>query len=342
MIRRCALLLSGLALLACTARPPLPSRPVTEPRLARAHFMAADGAVLPVRSWWPAAGPVRALMVALHGFNDYSSAFAGPGRYFAERGIALLAYDQRGFGNAPGRGLWAGTETYVADLRQMVRQLHRQHPGLPVFVLGESMGGAVAMAALTAPAAPALAGLILSAPAVWSRDFMPWYQRAILALAAAALPDLEVTGSGLKIQASDNLEMLRGLGRDPLVIKATRVDAIAGLADLMDTAQARAGAINVPVLVLYGARDQVIPRRPVEMMLNRLAGRPEVRAAQYPAGYHLLLRDLHASLPLDDILAWTDNRDQPLPSGCEQPLARLTSAAAPCRSPMERLCAGNR
>lgn len=307
-----------LWVLGCASRLPAPSPPTAAPGLARSHYVAADGTVLPVRAWWPVRAPPVAIVVALHGFNDYGHAFEDPGHYLADRGIAVLAYDQRGFGNAPGRGLWAGTAAYAADLGRIVRQLHHQHPGVPVYILGESMGGAVAIVALTGPTPPAVDGLILSAPAVWSRDMMPWYQRAILALAASALPELEVTGSGLKIRASDNIEMLRGLGRDPLVIKGTRVDAIAGLADLMDTAQARAGAIEVPVLVLYGHNDQIIPRPPVDALLGKLAGRPSVRAVIYPGGYHLLLRDLQAERPLADIAAWIRDPRGRLPSGHER------------------------
>ena len=312
-------MMAHLLLLACT---PAIKAPVHggEPVLARAHFVTADGAVLPVRAWWPVSGSLKAIVVGLHGFNDYARAFSQPGEYLSKRGIALVAYDQRGFGHAPGRGLWAGTDSYIADLDSVVRQLRRSHPGVPVFLLGESMGGALAIAALTSPAPPKVDGLILSAPAVWSREMMPWYQRAVLAMATATVPELELTGSGLKIQASDNIEMLRGLGRDPLVIKATRVDAIDGLADLMDVAQDRVGQLSVPVLVLYGAKDQVIPKRPVGAMLKKLASRPGVRMALYPEGYHLLLRDLHADQPMADIVNWIKESDGHLPSGFEKPL----------------------
>jgi alpha-beta hydrolase superfamily lysophospholipase len=255
--------------------------------------------------------------VALHGFNDYANAFAQPGDYLKARGIGVLSYDQRGFGLSPGRGLWAGTETYKADLAAVVNQIHRRHPGIPVHILGESMGGAVAIAAMAGPAPPDVASLILSAPAVWSRSLMPWYQRALLALVASTLPDLELTGSGLKIQASDNIEMLRNLGRDPWVIKSTRVEAIEGLTDLMDTAQARAGEIGIPVLVLYGARDQIIPKPPIEAILKKLATVRSSRWVYYPKGYHLLLRDLNAGQPLADIAAWILDRNARLPSGYE-------------------------
>ena len=310
--RRLGAALFALLLAGCAGVPVQPPRGADQARLARSHFVTPDGAVLPVRSWQPGRGAPRAIVIAVHGFNDYSRAFASPGQYLSQRGIALIAYDQRGFGNAPGRGRWAGEAAYAGDLLALIRQVRRQQPGVPVYVLGESMGGAVAMVALTRPDAPGVAGLILSAPAVWSREHMPWYQRLVLALASSTLPALEVTGSGLNIQASDNIEMLRGLGRDPLVIKSTRVDALEGLVDLMGSAQARAGQLRVPVLVLYGARDQVIPAAPLGAALARLPRLPGNRSVVYAGGYHLLLRDLRADLPLGDIARWIDRGGRPV------------------------------
>lgn len=288
------------------------------PQLARAHFVAADGAVLPVRAWPPRAVEAKAVLVVLHGFNDYSRFFSSPGAYLSAQGIACYAYDQRGFGLAPGRGLWAGTDAYVADLKAFVVQARRRHPGLPLFVLGESMGGAVAIAAMASSAPPVVDGLILTAPAVWGRSTMPWYQSMLLEALARTVPGLRLTGEGLKIQASDNIEMLRALGRDPWVIKATRLDAMYGLVDLMDEASVDVAHLNVPTLVLYGELDEVIPREPVKRMLQEMPAAPKTTVAFYPQGYHLLLRDLRAEKPLSDIAAWIANRSQPLPSGADR------------------------
>jgi alpha-beta hydrolase superfamily lysophospholipase len=309
-----------LVLSLCAACAPVTQRPgaaVSAPQLGRAHFAAADGAVLPVRAWLPPAGPVRAVIVALHGFNDYSRFFERPGEYLARHGIASYAYDQRGFGNAPGRGLWAGVEAYADDLGVFVGLARQRHPGVPLYVLGESMGGAVAIVAMASARPPPADGVILASPAVWGRATMPWWQRMALDAAAHAAPSLRLTGEGLKVMASDNIEMLRGLGRDPLVIKATRVDAIYGLADLMDAALDAAGALKASALVLYGERDQVVPREPVERMLAKMPG-PQTRAAFYPDGYHLLLRDLRAEQPWRDIASWVGNHDAPLPSGADR------------------------
>jgi acylglycerol lipase len=309
--------LLSLWLGACTPLLHPPGPRIGESRLGPAHFTAADGAVLPVRAWPPRAERPQAVIVALHGFNDYSQAFDRPAQFLREQGMAVYAYDQRGFGNAPGHGLWAGTDAYAADLREFVGAVRRRHPGIPVYVLGESMGGAVAIAAATAGPPLPVEGVILSAPGVWSRDTMPWYQAALLAVLAHAAPDLRLTGEGLEILASDNIEALRELGRDPLVIKATRMDAVYGLVDLMDQALERSRRLTGNVLVLYGEKDEVIPKAPMLRMLDLLPKGPETRMAFYPKGYHLLLRDLGAGEPLGDIVAWIEDRRRPLPSGGE-------------------------
>lgn len=283
------------------------------PRLEQKHYLAEDGAKLPIRSWLPQHTPPRAVIIALHGFNDYSNAFAAPGTYLSSHGIACYAYDQRGFGEAPGRGLWAGTEAYISDLSGFVREIRSRHPGLPLYLLGESMGGAIVMVATTGSNPPPVDGLILVAPAVWARSTMPWYQRWLLALASRTVPWLEVTGKGLDITPSDNIEMRRALGRDPLVIKATRVDTLRGLTDLMDAALAAAPKLQHSTLIQYGRHDQIIPQKPTLLMLATVP--PHVRTAFYANGYHMLLRDLQGEKPLADIVAWVADRNGPLPNG---------------------------
>src|SRR3546814_19153058 len=103
---------------------------------------------------------------------------------------------------------------------------------------------------------------------------MPLLYRASLWLASYTIPWKTFTGQGLKIQASDNIPMLIRLGRDPLVIKATRVDTIHGLVNLMDTAST-VRPQGVPLLLLYGAKAEVTPRPPVARFADELtAARP--------------------------------------------------------------------
>jgi alpha-beta hydrolase superfamily lysophospholipase len=191
------------------------------------------------------------------------------------------------------------------------------------------MGGAVATLTVTGRDAPEVDGVILSAPAVWGWSTMPWYQTAALWLTAHTLPGMTLTGQGLGIIPSDNVEMLRALSGDPLVIKKTRVDAVFGLVNLMDEALAAAPKLDHHALILYGERDELVPKEPIRQFLADLpaTGEASRRVAIYENGYHMLLRDLQAETVWTDIAAWITDREQPLPSGAD---ARATASGA-CR-----------
>ena len=240
------------------------------------------------------------------------------GAAWAADGITTYAYDQRGFGETAQRGLWPGVETMVDDLRTALGLARAAHPGAPLFIVGESMGGAAAMVLMAGPDPPEIDGMVLVAPAVWGWQSMNPFYRAGLWLGAHTVPWQTVTGRGLGIKPSDNREMLIALAKDPAIIKRTRIDALYGLVNLMDAAFDAAPRIAaVPTLVLYGERDELIPKAPTYAMLKRLAA-PH-RVAIYPTGYHMLLRDLDAAIVLADVAAWIADPSAALPSGHERP-----------------------
>jgi alpha-beta hydrolase superfamily lysophospholipase len=217
----------------------------------------------------------------------------------------------------------------IADFKAAVGAVRARYPGLPLYALGESMGGAVVMSALAGGDPPSLDGAILSSPAVWARSTMPLIYRVALWIGARILPGVKPSGQSLGRLASDNLEMLRENGRDPLFIKNTRIDAVHGLVNLMDDALAAASGVKGPALYLYGRNDQIIPPGPSAQAMGRLlAGDPAARAAFYDRGWHMMLRDRNAPVVLGDIAAFIADRTAPLPSGAEaEALARLEATA---------------
>lgn len=309
--------LTFLCLLLMAACAPQIARPggeqVTPELVQRPFAVMEDGIRLPMRIWRPE-GPTEAAVVALHGFGDYSNAFAQLGADLSAQGVAVYAADQRGFGEAPGYGMWHGRARMARDAETLVRLAKRDTPGVPVYLLGESMGGAVAMLALSDPQTRA-DGAVLSAPAVWGRDWMPLVQTLSLDVMAHTVPWLPLEPRGIRIVPSDNFAMLRALANDPLFLKRPRVDMAHGLVGLMDAAQAAAPALHGAILVLYGHKDELVPRRPTCAMLKALP--PEHRVALYEDGYHMLFRDLERAQVIADIAAWTRDPSAPLPSGEE-------------------------
>ena len=310
---RVAALVSLLAVFGACASPHQQTsgpRDVT-PQFEGDMFVATDGARLPLRRWLPDGAP-SAIVLALHGFNDYSNAFDEPGHYWRTLGIATFAYDQRGFGATEYAGIWPQQSALIEDMNTALGILRADYPGLPVHVLGESMGAAVLLSAAEVDALDA-DGVILVAPAVWARATMNPFYRALLWLGAHLFPASELTGRGLGVVASDNREMILGLQADPLVIKRTRIDAMWGLVSLMDSALKGSYKLNAPALILYGAHDQVIAAGPTSEMVSRLAR--NIPVAVYQSGWHMLLRDLAAETVLKDIAVWITDSEAKLPSG---------------------------
>ncbi len=291
------------------------------PVMADGFFMTRDGIRLPMREW-NATGAYknhpRAVILALHGMDDYSHAFAIPAPLWARAGITTLAYDQRGFGAGPDPGSWAGADVMRRDLCDFVAVAKARFPGVPLFVLGESMGGAVVLTALakdkgTDADFPAqIDGAILVAPAVWARADMPLSYRVSLFVVAHLFPGMILSNSAasrvVTIIPSDNIAMLRELARDPLVLKKTRADTLSGLVNLMDQARTAAARVKAPppILLLYGARDQVIPAASTQAAIADLqtAVDGQLSIHHYPNGYHMLLRDLDAHTVQTDVAAW--------------------------------------
>ena len=301
-----------------TVLPPLP------PSLLQADdaFAMADGARLPVRTWLPdptskGDGKPRAVVLALHGFNDSRDAWELPGPAFAAAGIALFAPDQRGFGAAPGRGFWPGDAALVSDAAAMLRILHARYPGVPVYAMGESMGGAVLMALAASGQAPPVDGWVLLSPAVWGRAQMGVALSSGLWLVSSMAPGLVVTGAevSIRVVASDNRDALLRLARDPLTIRRTRFDALRGLTDLMDRAQAAAPRLPDRTLALYGERDTVVPPEAAGRTWDAMP--PGVRRGLYRSGYHLLMRDRARGAVIGDVIAWINAPDAWLPSGAD-------------------------
>ena len=313
-------ILVSFYLSACAPTLKIPGPQISEPQFDGKTFNTADGARLPVRTWLPTFAKPRAVIIAVHGFNDYSHFFDTPGNYFTNEGIISYAYDQRGFGKAPHRGFWAGVPAYTDDLTVFTRLIRARHPRLPIYILGNSMGGAVALAALTRAMPPLIEGVILSATALWNRAAMPWYQRWALAIASHTMPWFTLTGRSLRKVPSDNYDMLRELSRDPQVIKATRIDTIYGLANLMDQAFDAVPAFKSPALMLYGKKDEIIPAAPTYKAFRRIlkSARPYQTIAVYVGSYHMILRDLQTHKVLNDITAWITDRTRSLPSGADK------------------------
>ena len=274
------------------------------------HFDTTDGSTLEARVW--NYSKPQHIVLGVHGFNDYSKSFERLAQHLvSETQATVYAYDQRGFGANPQPGVWPGSEELINNLRHIAAQLRERYPGLPLTVIGESMGGAVVLIAASETPGLTADQLILKAPAVWGAQSMPMYQRLSLYTMNLIAPEMSFTGRGLSslgIRPTDDPEVSRDLSRDPLVIKATRVSSLAGLTELMGRAQTQTNLPSQRTLVLYGLRDKIIQPQPVcDWLTNLNSATPTTLKADfivYKEGWHMLTRQLRARETVEDIAHW--------------------------------------
>ena len=293
------------------------------PRFEGGSFVSFDGVRLPLNVWAPEGNP-WAVVIALHGVNDYAMAFDDDGKDLAKAGVLTYAYDQRGFGRAPGRGLWAGERLLTEDLKTAVKIARRDNPGAVIAVLGHSMGGAVAISAFASADPPQADRLILAAPAVWGWSAQPIPNKVALWLGAHIDPAAKLEPPAWLVErhpASDNFETLRRMGRDKWMIFSTRIDVVYGLVGLMQSALEKVKLIRTPILYLYGEHDYFVPKDATIRAVQQL--KPTDRSVYYANGWHLLMRDLNGDLVRRDMVAYLHDAAGPMPSGAPDLLVGL-------------------
>lgn len=272
--------------------------------MRRGFLKASDGIDVPYRFWL--AREAHAAVLLLHGAFDYSAAFDEIGPKLARRGFSAIAIDQRGFGATNSRGTWAGAARMIEDAHETASFFLKRLPAsLPLFVLGESMGGAIAVHAAAERGIPNLRGLVLAAPGALASAFrqyaLTWCARVTRALAG----DAEVVFERLSGWELTPAAAVRLIG-DPLVMRRIRPDMLCGMVDLAFKSLERARMVDIPVLTMLGAQDEIIRQSCVRSLFDNFAGEKSWRVV--PDAPHLLLHWRRSAEILREAAGWMSAR----------------------------------
>ncbi len=267
-------------------------------------FEAAGGVHLSAERWVPP-GEARAHVVFVHGLGEHRRArpyvpFFGK---LAANGYAVLAFDLRGHGASEGPRLYARDFAILEqDVVRAVDVAADEAQGRPVFVVGGSLGGLLAIASALTPH-ESLAGVVAAAPALDATGASPLMKRLLplLALVAPRVrfdPGLDVLG------IARDAEALSAYLADPLmqigrITPALAAATLAGIERVMH----HADDVTLPLLLLHGVADRVVPADGT-IALHALAGSRDKTLKTYPGAYHHLLLDDVREEATRDILAW--------------------------------------
>ncbi len=296
-----------LAVLLAACSPRLaPMGPVTqEPVLTPDHIVMADGAALPYKAWLPEGEP-RAVIVLAHGASEHSGRYAWTGEQLNARGYAVFAIDHRGHGKSEGsRAVIDRMDNAVEDLHTLVEKAKAKHPGRPLVLLGHSMGGAVALS-YTSVHQDALDALVLSGPLAALEAASPVQRIAgrVLSVVAPALGVVDIDSSAV----SRDPEVVKDYDEDPLNYHGKLpARTVAELSRAIETFPDAVARFRLPLLVLHGAADRLVPIAGGEMVAER-AGSEDKTFKRYDGLFHEILNEPERQQELDDIADWLDER----------------------------------
>lgn len=263
-----------------------------------------NGLDLHAQAWVPQASP-RAVIVLAHGLGEHSDRYQYVAARLVSAGYAVYAVDHRGHGRSPGpRANIERFEYVVADFCTFVGRTGRQYPETGMFLLGHSMGGAIAFASALR-LQERLHGLALSAPALAVGAQVPAWQQALVRALAFGLPNAGV----LRLPPADvsrDPQVVREYENDPLVHHGpipsrTVVELLAASRKFA----ALAPRLELPVLVLHGTGDRLVPPAPTRAVLNAIESKD--RTLRFYEGlYHEVFNEPERDQVLDDLLGWLD------------------------------------
>jgi alpha-beta hydrolase superfamily lysophospholipase len=271
-------------------------------------FPGTGNVPLYARSYRPASGEPRGVVVIHNGLKDHGDHYARFAQELVERGYAVYAFDMRGHGRSAGRRVDVDRfDDFIDDLERYVERVRAREPGRPIFVFGHSLGGAV-VTLYAIERHPALRGVIASGPALAIDG--PAIQAAVIRLLDAVAPRAPLF-SQPNPNFSRDPEVVADMDRDPLIYQpGGPIHTANEVADALHRIWSHPEQLTVPLLVLHGTADTVTAPSGSRDLVAR-AGSSDKTLRLYDGYYHDLLHEPGRDRVLADVLAWLDARTEP-------------------------------
>lgn len=278
-------------------------------RHSTGRLSGAGGLSLFRQQWLPAAGQPRALLVIAHGFSEHSGRYLSFATVLASAGIAVFCWDHRGHGRSPGqRGHIDSMADYRGDLAAQLALARAAYAGVPLFLLGHSMGSLVVLdyalrfpaglqGVITSGAGLEPAGIAKPLVVVTARMFSRVWPRFRLKMQVDAR---DLTGIAQEIAAYDD---------DPLVHKFGSARWGCELLDAIDWIKAHAAEFRLPLLMVHGAEDRInLPSGSAEFVAA--AGSADATLQLFPGCRHEIHHDSARDELLQSLQDWLLARRQ--------------------------------
>lgn len=266
-------------------------------------FEGVGGLKIFTRSWRPATGTPRAVVVIVHGFNSHSGRYMWVAEQFVANGLAVYALDLRGRGRSDGERFYVEKfADYVDDVATLVTTAKSEQPGLPVFVLGHSAGGVISCV-YTLEHQAEIAGLICESFA--HEVPAPDFALAVLKGLSHVAPHAHV----LKLHNEDfsrDPQVVESMNNDPLIAHEVQpTQTVAEMVRADERLKKEFPLITLPVLILHGTLDKATKPSGSRHFYEQ-AGSADKTLKLYEGHFHDLLNDVDKEIVMADIRGWLD------------------------------------
>lgn len=265
-------------------------------------FGATRDGLKQLRRHWRVDSP-RAAMLLVHGIGEHSGRYEHVGQAFAAAGIDTLSFDARGFGQTEGRRAYVENfDDYVLDVADLIAE--RQALGVPIILMGHSLGGLVVSTYLVSDhAQPDYA--VLSSPALEAQ--IPTWQRALAPVLGRVAPTFHLKADFNGSILSRDEAVQRAYDSDPLRVDGTTARLGREIIDAMKSTSAALDRISLPLYVLHGEDDKLVPPS-ASVAVGQL---PNATRKLWPGLRHECLNEPERDEVIAGIVAWLDSQLAP-------------------------------
>ncbi|KAH7928716.1 alpha/beta-hydrolase [Leucogyrophana mollusca] len=269
----------------------------------------------------------KAAIVFVHGFIEHVARYAHVFPAWADRGIAVFAYDQRGFGRTALGDERSKDSAYaktswpeqLADVEWAVQHVRREFKGVPVFLYGHSMGGALVLAFATQTTPPpsadtvsCLAGIISTSPLIAQFKPAPKAVRWIGGKAARLSPSLTIPAEVKAQDISHDPAVNEAYMKDPLI---KQIGTLRGVSSMLDGGEQLLGGgyklwpSSLPVLLVHGTADKVTSHKATEAFHGKIQAQDKTFSS-YTDGFHELHNEPDGVKEklVEECIAWVEAR----------------------------------
>ncbi|MEP6791358.1 MAG: lysophospholipase [Ramlibacter sp.] len=232
------------------------SQPASDSTLST--FTAGDGDNLAMQDWpLPEGVELRGVVILVHGLGEHAGRYDAVARRLNSWGFAVRGYDQYGHGESGGvRGALPDDSRLLEDLADVVDSTRlRMNAGLPLILLGHSMGGLV-VARFAALSKRNVEGIVLSSPALDAG--LSGFQRLLLAILPRLLPNMPVRNGVDAGFISHDPKVVAAYRKDPLVHGRITPRLAKFIADSGPACVAAAAGWKIPTLLMYAGDDRLV------------------------------------------------------------------------------------